>query len=938
MITVTIGGNDINFASVMTDCVEGSCDIGSLNGTESFRGMLVDIEERLVAVYTSLKNATVDGSGSDHEATVFVFGYPHLVPPGKLNVGFCRQLTAGPALDWGEYIYHPLRLIAAWEALGSGQHSDFFEITPAERDFIVMAANSLDATIERATQRAGVHYISVAEAFNGHYQCSGSDWIYGIEAAPGAAAPSDRSFHLTEAGHAAYAGLLSRFIRTAAREVALDPGRSPDTDLTSAGLPFNPPPLAVPSQQQPMGAHGDGSISAPQSSEQSVSTGTGILFARPSSASSSACPMFAPGDRVTLSADGFADGVSVDLAAKGVTAAGTSLVVPTLSAVTANGDGSIEASWTVPAAPAPDVDTLPRWYLLEATGVAASGGTLTALTPRPIVAYPGSPPCASDDTAVTTVGRAVRVAVLANDVAPHGGSLDATSVRVESVYNGTVAVNPTDGSLTYTPAPGFVGTETLRYWVYDTWGVGVPAELTVTVNAGCTITGKPGAVVIEGTSGDDVICVPDMSDRHAFHVIRAKAGDDVIIGGDGIDWIDGGPGRDTIYARRGDDRIDGGSGVDTIHGGLGFDTIHSADLADTVRDAAADASDGYEFIVEPPPTAGIDPVLYTDEVWVGAGNAVAIGVLDNDYDPNEDIEPSTLTITQSPTLGTAEIRTSAELGAHVHYTAGAVAGADALTYRVCDRRGGCTTAAVSITVGKGRCTIVGTAGDDILRGTPGPDVICGLAGDDTIYGLDGSDVIVGGAGNDTVHGGGGNDRLWGGPGGDKLYGDAGGDTLHGGSGSDTLSGGSESDLLWGGPGGDKLYGDAGSDTLFGGLGDDTLRSGSGTDSLWGGPGDDDLVGNHVLRGGPGDDMLRGGTRGDVLWGGPGDDTLYGGGGRDRLYGGTGDDTLHGEEGGDWIFGEWGADTLLGGGGVDYLGGGDGSDGCSGGEVVSRCET
>jgi hypothetical protein len=34
-----------------------------------------------------------------------------------------------------------------------------------------------------------------------------------------------------------------------------------------------------------------------------------------------------------------------------------------------------------------------------------------------------------------------------------------------------------------------------------------------------------------------------------------------------------------------------------------------------------------------------------------------------------------------------------------------------------------------------RCTIQGTAGNDVLQGTAGPDVICGLGGDDTIRGL-----------------------------------------------------------------------------------------------------------------------------------------------------------------------------------------------------------
>ena len=55
------------------------------------------------------------------------------------------------------------------------------------------------------------------------------------------------------------------------------------------------------------------------------------------------------------------------------------------------------------------------------------------------------------------------------------------------------------------------------------------------------------------------------------------------------------------------------------------------------------------------------------------------------------------------------------------------------------------------------CTIVGTAGNNVINGTAKNDVICGLGGNDTIKGLGGNDVIDGGTGNDTVYGGDGND-------------------------------------------------------------------------------------------------------------------------------------------------------------------------------------
>jgi Divergent InlB B-repeat domain/RTX calcium-binding nonapeptide repeat (4 copies) len=75
------------------------------------------------------------------------------------------------------------------------------------------------------------------------------------------------------------------------------------------------------------------------------------------------------------------------------------------------------------------------------------------------------------------------------------------------------------------------------------------------------------------------------------------------------------------------------------------------------------------------------------------------------------------------------------------------------------------------------CTVVGTAGDDVLTGTRGRDVICGLGG---------KDRLIGGTGNDVLRGGAGADRLQGGAGGDRLIGGARADRLAGGRGRDSL--------------------------------------------------------------------------------------------------------------------------------------------------------
>ena len=647
-------------------------------------------------------------------------------------------------------------------------------------------------------------------------------------------------------------------------------------------------------------------------------------------------PFVVPGEQIDLEAVGFEAKSSVTVSVRGVTLSGTTLAPAAVPAATADGGGRLAVRWTVPTESQLLDDQSPRAYALEASGTGAGGGTLKARMAWPLVAYPGAPSCAAADAASTIVGRTARAALLANDTAAPGGSWDVASVVVRPVAGGDFAVDTTDGSVTFTPDPGFVGTVTAGYVVFDKWGVGVQSEVTVTVSAGCTVTGTAGVVRIEGTDDDDVICVPDPSDRDGFHIIDAKGGNDIVLGGDGVDWVYRGAGRDVIYALDGDDLIDGGAGIDEIYGGAGFDTIYSADLADNVHDDPA----GHEIVITlgaPSPAA---PEAGADQARAEPSATVLIGVLDNDYDPDDDLDPATLKITRAPASGTAAVAASEELGPHVSYTASDASVSDTFAYEVCDHRGGCTSAEVTVTVGTTGCTIVGTDGADTLYGTSGDDVICGLGGDDVIYGGGGKDIIWGGAGNDTLYGGLGADTVFGGPGDDILDGNRGNDSLHSGAGNDTAQGGLGADTVFGGPGDDSVLGGPGDDRVHGGAGNDLVRGGKQHDTLWGGPGDDRLIGwtgTDTLYGGPGDDNLQGDEGDDTLWGGSGEDTVRGGGHSDQLHGGTGDDTLYGGDGTDRVYGGAGDDTLYGGDGVDYLNGGPDTDTCSRGETTARCE-
>ena len=330
----------------------------------------------------------------------------------------------------------------------------------------------------------------------------------------------------------------------------------------------------------------------------------------------------------------------------------------------------------------------------------------------------------------------------------------------------------------------------------------------------------------------------------------------------------------------------------------------------------------------------------------------------------------------------------------------------------------------SLEGGVGADNLYGGEGADTLDGGKDWDLLDGGAGNDILDGGEGNDLLEGGEGADNLEGGEGTDRafyhnakegvridlnLEGGQedfdGVDANGNEAVGDILNGienivGSNhKDWLTGDDEDNLLDSGEGDDILKGGWGDDALYGGRGDDRLEGGDDSDWLEGGEGadildgganpdgdvalsDDEFRGKDTasyassdkgvrvslllqgevqedfdgenslqaneneavgdilknienVKGSDHDDWLVGDDGENTLDGDDGEDILDGGGGDDILKGGGGDDNLKGGEGDDRIRGDTGVDTLDGGAGDDILKGGGGKDTLDGGEGEDR---
>ncbi|RYF93857.1 MAG: hypothetical protein EON95_07450 [Caulobacteraceae bacterium] len=422
---------------------------------------------------------------------------------------------------------------------------------------------------------------------------------------------------------------------------------------------------------------------------------------------------------------------------------------------------------------------------------------------------------------------------------------------------------------------------------------------------------------------------------------RGGAGNDLLIGSELGNVLEGLLGNDSLYGLGGDDLLAGAAGDDRLDGGDGFDTADYSDAAAGVTVRLAQA---------------------TRQNTVGAGRDLLVSV--------EGVVGSDFNDTLSGDAWSNRLQGGA--------------GDDRL-----DGLGGVDV----LEGGAGNDRLVGGDGDDYLSDVDsGADSLYGGAGNDiltVLHAWSNAKVVVdGGDGDDSF--------ALGAPGGMTFaYGGAGNDsfllrseaTVSGGAGSDSFG----FDALYegagpviftdfqGGAGGDILYlqglfavtlqgwdtvsnpfmsgyvrllasgtstllqidadafGNAsGFDTLavFKGLALDALTVDNlgyappsiilgtpGPDTLGGGRADDTikgLGGNDILKGQAGNDLLDGGDGDDLLYGLAGHDTLIGGAGADKLTAGDGADVLEGGAGNDYLIGGLGGDLMTGGAGADVF--------------------
>lgn len=473
--------------------------------------------------------------------------------------------------------------------------------------------------------------------------------------------------------------------------------------------------------------------------------------------------------------------------------------------------------------------------------------------------------------------------------------------------------NPVTGAYTYTPSPGFSGTDSLTFNVFDTrktsenttvsFTVAPPPAIDPPVG---TVTGVDDDVILEtGVIGFVPVLSNDVSSQSV--PLRVASFTQPTFGTVALD--DAGtpldPGDDQLTYRSnpfytGDDAF---TYTVTDDGGA----VSTATVRVSVRNTL-------EVLVKGPavgvPGQPLDYILSLVSQPVAGEPVDLTWLIDFDGDGQTDQAlsgPSGTMLTHTYT----DVRQN---------TLRVIATDDV------NGRGALSTLPVEIQTynlqadptdpGKRAVFVGGTGGNDTTNVTVDTTqtratvIVNGIKSPPVVF--DGGIVQFGFTGNDTLRVStfSGRTSLFGGDGNDTLFGAGSNDLLDGGAGNDLLNGGRGADVHIGGPGIDTATYTGRQDALTITL-DDLPNDGSAFDGPEGAR-DDVRSDVEIIIGGAANDFISGSILANTLRGNAGNDTLIGGAGVDQLFGGAGNDLLDARDGspGDLLNGEAGTDIGL----------------------------
>jgi hypothetical protein len=323
----------------------------------------------------------------------------------------------------------------------------------------------------------------------------------------------------------------------------------------------------------------------------------------------------------------------------------------------------------------------------------------SALVTLPVTVPVNSRPVANDDKASTDPETPVTIAILNNDSDPEG-ALDSSTVTItQDPPNGQVTVSP-EGEAVYTPNPGFTtGTDLFTYQVCDS---GMPQQCdTAVVTVTVPVSGNKPPVTenktVPSIPNNTTVPLPSLSGNDEDGNVTAYTIETIPPESQGLLYL-GDPAQGGTLIKPGQsltpDEIDNlyFQPNENFTGQATF-TYSATDNQGAVSNAA---------LVTLPVEAGKGenqpPVATEDRASTDPETPVNIPILQNDTDPEGNLDPKSVTITTPPSDGTV----SKNPDGTVIYTPnpGFTTGNDTFIYEVCDAGNPfeCTSAVVTVTV------------------------------------------------------------------------------------------------------------------------------------------------------------------------------------------------------------------------------------------------
>ena len=303
------------------------------------------------------------------------------------------------------------------------------------------------------------------------------------------------------------------------------------------------------------------------------------------------------------------------------------------------------------------------------------GGTLVPPTDTVTVTLQPHPITAGNDSATTPQNTPVTVSVLGNDTLD-GQTADPTKVTITQVNppaNGSVVIN-TDGTVTYTPAPGFAGTDTFTYQICENGNPANCATATVTITVqpnniqakDDTDTTQPNTPVTTPVTNNDTTSGTRL-DPGSVTVETPPTHGTTVVNPDGSVTYTPNPNF---------------TGTDT----------YVYQVCDTSKPTSSCAKATVTITVQPNRITAVDDTAKTP-----ADTPVTINVIGNDTTTKVPLDPNSVTVVTPPANGTV----TCTAGSCVYTPNPGYVGQDSFTYRVCDLSTPtpvCATATVNLTV------------------------------------------------------------------------------------------------------------------------------------------------------------------------------------------------------------------------------------------------